>query len=137
MASTFVAAFQAALGEVGIKSAKLFFTSNDGTLLRADAAVKVHLLARQRCLALPSTALQPLQCSHILEINLISLDGGLHVQMPILLFQSGPVNSLRGAAFLSGVSDAIVLDIGGTTTDAGCLINGIARASPVTAKLAG
>jgi N-methylhydantoinase A/oxoprolinase/acetone carboxylase beta subunit len=34
-------------------------------------------------------------------------------------FQSGPVNSMRGAAFLAGVTDAIVVDIGGTTTDIG------------------
>lgn len=36
-----------------------------------------------------------------------------------MTFQSGPVNSVRGAAFLTGVKDAIVVDIGGTTTDIG------------------
>ncbi len=36
---------------------------------------------------------------------------------PVLTFASGPTNSMRGAAFLSGVSDGIVVDIGGTTSD--------------------
>lgn len=46
---------------------------------------------------------------------------------PILTFSSGPTNSMRGAAFLSGLSDAIVVDIGGTTTDVGVLRNGFPR----------
>jgi N-methylhydantoinase A/oxoprolinase/acetone carboxylase beta subunit len=33
----------------------------------------------------------------------------------IATFQSGPVNLVRGAAVLTGLSDAIMLDIGGTT----------------------
>ena len=36
----------------------------------------------------------------------------VRMQLPIATIQSGPVNSLRGAAALTGVSDAIVLDIG-------------------------
>src|SRR5579875_1875975 len=43
---------------------------------------------------------------------------------PVLTFTSGPTNSMRGAAFLSGLPDGIVLDIGGTTTDGGALVNG-------------
>lgn len=48
---------------------------------------------------------------------------------PALTFSSGPTNSLRGAAILSGVSDAIVVDIGGTTADVGVLANGFPRES--------
>ena len=40
-------------------------------------------------------------------------------RFPVLTFASGPTNSMRGAAFLSGVADAIVVDIGGTTSDVG------------------
>jgi len=40
---------------------------------------------------------------------------------PILSFASGPTNSMRGAAFLSNLSDAVVIDVGGTSTDVGCL----------------
>ncbi|TPE64952.1 hydantoinase/oxoprolinase family protein [Sandaracinobacter neustonicus] len=53
-------------------------------------------------------------------------------EYPILTCSAGPTNSIRGAAFLSGLTDAIVADIGGTTTDIGFLRNGFPRetASP-------
>ena len=56
---------------------------------------------------------------------------------PVLTFSSGPTNSMRGAAYLCGVSDAIVADIGGTTTDIGMLINGFPRESSIYAQLGG
>jgi len=46
---------------------------------------------------------------------------------PVYSFASGPTNSMRGAAFLSRLSDAIVVDVGGTTTDIGCLRHGFPR----------
>lgn len=49
------------------------------------------------------------------------------MKFPVLTFSSGPTNSMRGAAFLSGLFDAIVVDIGGTTTDVGVLKNGFPR----------
>jgi N-methylhydantoinase A/oxoprolinase/acetone carboxylase beta subunit len=42
-------------------------------------------------------------------------------ELPIFTVASGPTNSLRGAAILGSLSDAIVFDVGGTTTDAGVL----------------
>ena len=39
----------------------------------------------------------------------------MYLQLPIATIQSGPVNSLRGAAALTGLSDAILLDIGKPT----------------------
>lgn len=48
---------------------------------------------------------------------------------PVLSIASGPTNSMRGAALLSGVTDAIVVDIGGTTTDVGVLSGGFPRES--------
>ena len=48
---------------------------------------------------------------------------------PALTFSSGPTNSLRGAALLSGMQDALVVDIGGTTLDVGVLANGFPRES--------
>ena len=47
------------------------------------------------------------------------MDAGFAERFPVLTFASGPTNSMRGAAFLSGVQEAIVVDIGGTTTDVG------------------
>jgi len=46
---------------------------------------------------------------------------------PITTFASGPTNSMRGAAYLSGQTDCAVIDIGGTTTDIGILRSGYPR----------
>ncbi|EJM88551.1 hydantoinase/oxoprolinase N-terminal domain-containing protein [Pseudomonas sp. GM60] len=56
---------------------------------------------------------------------------------PILTVASGPTNSMRGAAFLSGTQDAIVVDIGGTTSDVGLLQKGFPRMSGVTVEVGG
>jgi len=48
-------------------------------------------------------------------------------ERPVYGFASGPTNSMRGAAFLSGIDDAMVLDVGGTTSDIGCLRAGFPR----------
>lgn len=48
---------------------------------------------------------------------------------PALTFSSGPTNSLRGAAILSGLDNGIVVDIGGTTSDVGVLADGFPRES--------
>ncbi len=56
---------------------------------------------------------------------------------PVLTFASGPTNSMRGAAYLTGVSDALVADVGGTTTDIGMLTNGFPRESSIAAEVGG
>ena len=56
---------------------------------------------------------------------------------PVLTFASGPTNSMRGAAYLSGVTDALAADIGGTTTDIGMLTNGFPRESSVKVDIGG
>lgn len=48
-------------------------------------------------------------------------------EFPIYSFASGPTNSMRGAAFLTGLTDGIVVDVGGTTTDVGVLQAGFPR----------
>ncbi|CAL5220079.1 g2030 [Coccomyxa viridis] len=76
------------------------------------------------------------------RLQLTSNDGTLisaqtAQKLPIATIQSGPVNSLRGAAALTGLSDAIVLDIGGTTTDLGVLVKGLPRPGAATVHIAG
>jgi N-methylhydantoinase A/oxoprolinase/acetone carboxylase beta subunit len=56
---------------------------------------------------------------------------------PVSTFASGPTNSMRGAAFLSGRKDCIVVDVGGTTTDVGVLANGFPRESSTEIEVAG
>jgi len=56
---------------------------------------------------------------------------------PVFTFASGPTNSMRGAAFLSGAKEAMVVDLGGTTSDVGMLIRGFPREASVAVEIAG
>ena len=56
---------------------------------------------------------------------------------PVFTFACGPTNSMRGAAYLSGLTDAMVVDVGGTTTDIGMLANGFARESATVMSIGG
>ena len=56
---------------------------------------------------------------------------------PVYSFSSGPTNSMRGAAFLSGLEDAMVVDVGGTTTDIGHLKAGFPREANRTVEVGG
>ncbi|HEY2041321.1 MAG TPA: hydantoinase/oxoprolinase family protein [Jatrophihabitans sp.] len=58
-------------------------------------------------------------------------------QFPIFTIASGPTNSMRGAAFLSGIEDGLVIDVGGTTSDIGMLHNGFPRESTIALSLGG
>ncbi|ROT38213.1 hydantoinase [Sodiomyces alkalinus F11] len=71
------------------------------------------------------------------------------VAFPVRIFSSGPTNSMRGAAFLvredlaaregaCGGGTCIVVDVGGTTSDAGALLpNGYPRLSRTYSDLGG
>ena len=59
------------------------------------------------------------------------------VLLPVLTFAAGPTNSMRGAAFLSGLTDAVVMDIGGITTDVGVLVGGYPREAAVGSEIGG
>src|SRR5947209_6847332 len=67
--------------------------------------------------------------------TLMSIDYAL--QYPIFTVASGPSNSIRGAAYLSGLREAIVVDIGGTTTDIGVLQKGFPRESAMAVEIGG
>lgn len=56
---------------------------------------------------------------------------------PVLTFASGPTNSMRGASFLSGEHNAIVVDVGGTSTDVGALVNGFPRVASQAVDVGG
>ncbi len=67
--------------------------------------------------------------------TLMGLDQAM--RYPVLTIGSGPANSVRGAAFLTGRSDALVADVGGTSTDIGMLINGFPRESSYGVEIGG
>jgi N-methylhydantoinase A/oxoprolinase/acetone carboxylase beta subunit len=56
---------------------------------------------------------------------------------PVATFASGPTNSMRGAAVLSGLGTCAVVDVGGTTTDVGVLTGGFPREATVEVSVAG
>ena len=57
--------------------------------------------------------------------------------LPVMSFASGATNSMRGAAFLSGLADAMVIDVGGTSTDVGQLRNGFPREANSVVEIGG
>jgi N-methylhydantoinase A/oxoprolinase/acetone carboxylase beta subunit len=67
--------------------------------------------------------------------TLMALDHAL--RYPVLTIGSGPANSVRGAAFLTGNSDSLVVDVGGTSTDVGVLVNGFPRESSQGVEIGG
>jgi len=56
---------------------------------------------------------------------------------PVYSFASGPTNSMRGAAFLSKRADALVIDVGGTTTDIGSLRHSFPREANNVVEIGG
>ena len=96
LAAQIVAAFHAALAELGV-DAPIYLSQNDGTLMAVDYAERY----------------------------------------PVATFASGPTNSMRGAAFLSGLADCAVIDIGGTTSDVGILQHGFPREAAVAVEIGG
>jgi N-methylhydantoinase A/oxoprolinase/acetone carboxylase beta subunit len=56
---------------------------------------------------------------------------------PVATFASGPTNSMRGAAVLSGLSTCAVVDVGGTTSDIGVLRQGFPREATTDVSVAG
>src|SRR5262249_37727521 len=59
------------------------------------------------------------------------------LKLPVYSFASGATNSMRGGAYLSGLSDAMVIDVGGTTTDVGQLKHGFPREANSVVKVGG
>ncbi len=58
-------------------------------------------------------------------------------ERPIETILSGPAASIIGATFLHDSANALVLDMGGTTTDIAVLKNGLPRLEPEGAKVGG
>jgi N-methylhydantoinase A/oxoprolinase/acetone carboxylase beta subunit len=56
---------------------------------------------------------------------------------PVATFASGPTNSMRGAALLSGLETCAVVDVGGTTSDVGVLTHGFPREATTEVDVAG
>ena len=102
----------------------------NATLLHfADTVVSAFLSALSR---------RNLKCPVFISQNDGTLMSADFVRaFPALTFASGPTNSLRGAMLLTGLEDAIVVDIGGTTSDIGVLQAGFPRESNSVIEVGG
>jgi len=109
-----------------------------GLLARENSAILDACLSRTAHRAASNTrrALRAAGVSTLAKLYFTANDGSVislqkAAQSPLRCVACGPTNSLCGAAFLSSSGsqndvevDRIVLDIGGTSTDAGCLVRG-------------
>ncbi|MFT4010996.1 MAG: hydantoinase/oxoprolinase family protein [Nocardioidaceae bacterium] len=59
------------------------------------------------------------------------------LRFPVLTIGSGPANSMRGAGYLTGMTDGVVIDVGGTSSDIGVLVNGFPRESSTAVDVGG
>ncbi|CAM9724036.1 unnamed protein product, partial [Heterosigma akashiwo] len=112
-----------------------------GLIARENAAVLNATLRpqAQQIVAGLETALERCGLGHS-QLFLTQNDGTLlscaaAAACPARTFAGGAANSLRGAAFLSGVADALVVDVGGTSTDVGALRGGLARQAGVEVEV--
>ncbi len=58
-------------------------------------------------------------------------------RFPVLTFSSGQSNSMRGAGFLAGRRDGLVVDVGGMTTVIGMLVDGYPRVAATPGLMEG
>jgi N-methylhydantoinase A/oxoprolinase/acetone carboxylase beta subunit len=69
------------------------------------------------------------------DATIMNLDHAL--RFPVLMIGGGSAVSFRGAAHLSGVAEASVVDVGGTHTEVGVLVNGYPRSATPPTEVAG
>jgi len=112
------------IGSVGL------IERENATVLNAALTAVAAEVAEALQGALAAHGLRPATFFAQNDGTLMALDYA--IRYPILTVASGPANSIRGAAFLSGLRDAIVVDVGGTSTDVGILVGGFPREKPPT-----
>ncbi len=107
----------------------------NATILNAALAGVARDVARALRDALVAHRLEPATFFAQNDGTLMELDHAL--RYPVLTIGSGPANSIRGAAFLTGSTDSLVVDVGGTSTDVGVLANGFPRESSQGVEIGG
>lgn len=74
---------------------------------------------------------------HLTQNNgtIIPLEEAL--EYPVLTISAGPTNSFIGSAKICGLDDAVVVDVGGTSTDVGIVLSGLPRRSVDSSSIGG
>ncbi|MGO9190398.1 MAG: hydantoinase/oxoprolinase N-terminal domain-containing protein [Streptosporangiaceae bacterium] len=117
------------IGSVGL------LERENATIMNAALAGVASDVARALQEALALHGLRPATFFAQNDGTLMALEHAL--RYPVLTIGSGPANSIRGAAFLSGTKDALVVDVGGTSADVGVLVNGFPRESSQGVEIGG
>lgn len=117
------------IGSVGLLERENAAVLNAALIEVADTAV-VRFERAIRELGIPATLYLGQNDGTLMSVNSA-------LRYPIFTIASGPSNSIRGAAYLSGLRDALVVDIGGTTSDIGMLQKGFPRESGVAVEIGG
>ncbi|MCI0688415.1 MAG: hydantoinase/oxoprolinase family protein, partial [Sporichthyaceae bacterium] len=117
------------IGSVGL------LERENATVLNAALVGVAEEVADALRRALAAHDLKPVRYFAQNDGTLMELDYAL--RHPVLTIGSGPANSIRGAAFLTGRADALVVDIGGTSTDVGMLSAGFPRESSRGVEIGG
>ncbi|MHB8468826.1 MAG: hydantoinase/oxoprolinase N-terminal domain-containing protein [Gaiellaceae bacterium] len=107
----------------------------NATVLNSALVTVAHEVASALGAALALHGLEPETFFAQNDGTLMALDQAL--RYPVLTIGSGPANSMRGAAYLTGALDVLVADIGGTSTDIGVLANGFPRESSSPIEIGG
>jgi N-methylhydantoinase A/oxoprolinase/acetone carboxylase beta subunit len=117
------------IGSVGL------LERENATILNAALVGVAGDVASAMEAALAAHELRPVTFFAQNDGTLMALDHAL--RYPVLTIGSGPANSIRGAAFLTGTADSLVADVGGTSTDVGVLANGFPRESSQGVEIGG
>jgi len=107
----------------------------NATILNGALAGVANDVALSLAEALAAHQLRPVTFFAQNDGTLMALDQAL--RYPVLTIGSGPANSVRGAAFLTETADSLVIDVGGTSTDVGVLVNGFPRESSYGVEIGG
>lgn len=65
------------------------------------------------------------------------MDAEYALKFPVLTIASGPTNSIRGGIYLTNQANGIILDVGGTTSDIGVVVNGFPRETTIESEVGG
>jgi N-methylhydantoinase A/oxoprolinase/acetone carboxylase beta subunit len=117
------------IGSVGL------IERENATVLNAALGGIARSVASSLAEALSQHSLRPVVSFAQNDGTLMALHYAL--QHPVLTIGSGPANSIRGAAHLSGLDEGLVVDVGGTSTDVGAISNGFPRESTTPFQIGG
>ncbi|NMH97483.1 hydantoinase/oxoprolinase N-terminal domain-containing protein [Pseudonocardia acidicola] len=107
----------------------------NATVLNAALVGVAHTVAHSFGDALEQHGLRPARYFAQNDGTLMELEYAL--RYPVLTIGCGPANSMRGAAHVSSLRDALVADVGGTSTEVGAMVNGFPGESNESVGIAG